>query len=187
MYPFALLPDSLLFILNDLISVTPGYSGCLLEKPVEESVAPRRGSGFADASIPEGLWWPDGANEVTTLNRRPWVCHDCSQRPPDWNLLKWLMRVLFPKLIALASPASCATAEWKEGERPSLGVSSTAEETAELNALIGAVRVNGGRPTFNTLMHFCVQLIRTLSASDPGSFEKLELFAVFNILFALSC
>lgn len=151
MYPFAILPDSILFLLDDLLSTNSQYASVLLVSPGLESTR--------EMTRPIGLSWPPEYD--------PWPLRSCRLRQE--SLLAYLMREIFPKAILLATPACCATLEWKEGSR--LSPSTSTSDAGELEALAGVALIGGLKPTFDTMMHLATKLVRT---ACNGSRSKNE-------------
>lgn len=161
MYPYAILPDSILFLMDDLLSANPQYATALLSCAADFDEK--------DSTAEAGLIWPAHDRSVQFANS-----------PSCFNyrgtLLQYMMRSIFPKLIVLASPNCCAASEWKEvlrGSLPATGSGSAGVDSGELDALMGAATLGGRKPAFDTLIHFVTKLLKTACNGNAGKCGSL--------------
>lgn len=167
MYPFAILPDSILFLLDDLLTANPHYVSVLLASATQKEIPTATNNQRDLDEKQKGLVWPNSTSE-------PWRLTSC--RVYDGSALSYLMRVVFPKAIQLASPNCSATMEWKEGTRTIPATSSPAGDAGELEALTGVAVVGGLKPTFDTLMHLATKLVKTSCNGNPSKTSTQEKF-----------
>lgn len=250
MYPFALLPDSLLFLLDDLLNANLEYCSVFLASAVtagppiksvtgdfttdtavsadgnqqkpslnyqtissktstiklststiksEESgavagagVATMHNSRITAATGGNGLVWPaiekydalssesdcssrqtnpNGSNPIAYLSSALSDSMGVSLSQFSGTLLEYLLQVVYPKILILASPRCSATLEWKEGMKcnPTAAALLTASvDSSELETLMGIALV-GLKPTFETMMHFTTKLLKTLCGGCSGN------------------